>query len=98
MVLKTVNIAPADVVPDNAARQTISFTNRSAAGQVIYLTKGTSNGLSTSNAEYVLSVGESLHFILAFDGSDICDTWGAMATADGAIMYVGESSKRPEVK
>jgi hypothetical protein len=94
MALKTVNIAPGQVVSRNSARRTLSFTNRSGAGQVIYLTKGTYSGLATTNAEYVLSVGESLHFLLDWDGSDIQDEWGAMASADAATMYVGETSNR----
>lgn len=95
MVLQTVNIAPAQIAPRNAARKTISFTNRSASGQVAYLTKGPATGLSTDNAEYVLSVGESLHFLEMWDGSDIKDAWGAMASANAAIVYVGETSERP---
>lgn len=97
MVLKTVNIAPDQAAPRNAARKTLSFTNRSTAGQVIYLTKGPATGLSTSNAEYVLSVGESLHFLEMWDGPDIKDEWGAMASADAASLYVGETSQRPGV-
>jgi hypothetical protein len=95
MVLKTVMIAPGDVAVRCSNRLGISFTNRSSAGQIIYLVKGGSSGLTTNNAEYVLSVGESLHFLLEFDGSDIMDSWGAMASADSASLYVGETIKRP---
>jgi len=73
---------------------TISFRNNSASGQVVYFGKGLSEGIAIANAEYVLSVGESLNFILLFDGEDIKDDWWAIADAASALVYVGETSER----
>lgn len=94
MGLVTVGTTPAQAAPRNAARKTISMTNRSTGGQVIYLAKGQPSGLAIANAEYVLAVGESLHFLLLFDGPDIQDEWGAIASAAGATLYIGETSER----
>lgn len=94
----SVGTSAVSVANRNAARRTISFTNRSTSGQIIHLTRGQSGGLTVSNSDYVLSVGESLHFVLAFDGPDIKDEWSAVSDGASGVLHVGETSERPGVE
>jgi len=93
MTLHTIGAASQRVVPPNAGRRTISFTNRSATGQVIYLDDSEPGGLVIGNAGYVLGVGDYLHFGVRQDGYDVKHVWSAIADAAGAVLYVKELSE-----
>lgn len=90
----TVGTAPVPVVGDNAARQAFSVRNASTAGQVIYVDNVKPDGLTVGNAAHPLSVGESLNFILMFDGPDIKQPWSAIASAGAATLYYKEYNER----
>jgi hypothetical protein len=92
-----VGTAPVPVVGDNAARQAFSVRNASTAGQVIYIDNVKPDGLTTGNAAHPLSVGESLNFILMFDGPDIRQPWSAIASAGAATLYYKEYNERQGV-
>lgn len=89
----TVGTTPIQAAPRNAARLGITFYNKSAGGQVIDLTKYGPAGLTTGNSEYSLGVGAGLTFLLAFDGPEIRGEWGAIASAAGGVLVVGETAQ-----
>lgn len=89
----TVGTAPVQVAPRSSKRLGISFYNKSAGGQVIDLSKEGPDGLTTGNSEYSLNVGSAISFILDFDGVEIRGQWGAIASAVGAVLVVGETSQ-----
>lgn len=90
-----VGTAAISVVGDNAARQSFSVRNYSPAGQVIFVDNVKPDGLTAGNAAHPLSVGESLNFILVFDGPDIKQPWSAIADVAGAVLYYKEYNERP---
>lgn len=92
MVHVTVGVAAVRAASRNARRKTISFTNTSAGGQGIHLGRSMKGGLTTTNSEYYLAAGDSLHFVEFFDGRDIRDQWDAIATGAGADLTIGETS------
>lgn len=94
MVQITVTIAPVTAATRNAKRMSITFFNASALGETINLSKFGAAGLAASNREYVLTPNTGLAFVLAFDGADIQGEWGAYASADTAILVVGETAER----
>lgn len=94
MVQIAVTIAPVQAAPRNAGRLSIVFYNASTLGEVISLSKHGAAGLGAVNREYVLTPSTGLSFMLAFDGSDIKTEWGAYASADTAILVVGETAER----
>lgn len=89
-----VGTAAVPVVGDNAARKSFSVRNYSAAGQVIFIDNVKPDGLTAGNAAHPLSVGESLNFILMFDGPDIKQPWSAIASAGAATLYFKEYNER----
>jgi len=90
-----VGVTAVSIVGDNAARQSFSLRNYSAAGQVIFIDNVKPDGLTAGNAAHPLSVGESLNFILEFDGPDIKQPWSAIADVANALLYYKEYSERP---
>ena len=94
MVQVAVTIAPVVAAGRNARRMGITFYNASALGEVISLGKHERAGLAAGNREYVLTPATGLAFMLEFDGFDIQGEWGAYATANTAILVVGETSER----
>lgn len=97
MVQIPVGVAAVQAAPMNARRLGITFYNKSAAGQVIDLTHNGPAGLTVANSEYSLAVGAGVVFLLAFDGPDIRNEWGAIASAAGGVLVVGETAERPGV-
>ena len=97
MVQVSVTIAPVVAAARDARRKTVVFFNASTAGEIINLSKHGRAGLAASNREYVLNPSTGLAFILDFDGPDIHGEWGAYASADTAILVVGETADREEV-
>ena len=85
-----VGTTPTGILGANARRINVSFTNRSSATQVIFLENTTKTGLTEDNAGYVLTSGQSLNFVHAFDGDDIRLPWAAVASAGGAKLYYKE--------
>jgi hypothetical protein len=94
MVQITVTIAPVVVATRNAKRKSITFFNASTAGETISLGKYGAAGLAAANREYVLNPSSGLSFMLDFDGADLQGEWGAYASADTAILVVGEMADR----
>ncbi len=94
MVQIAVTIAPVQAAPRNARRMGITFYNASTLGETISLGKHGPAGLAAGNREYVLNQATGLVFLIAFDGPDICGEWGAYASADTAILVVGETAER----
>ncbi len=97
MVQMTVTIAPVTAAVRDARRQSVTFFNGSTGGEIISLSKHGPRGLAASNREYVLTPNTGLAFVLAFDGPDIQGEWGAYASADTAILVVGETAERERV-
>jgi len=89
-----VGVAPVNTVNYNAGRKTITFTNRSTAGQIIYLDNVRPEGLTTLNAGYILSPGAAISFLLDQDGPDIQGPWSAIADAAGGLLYSKETNIR----
>jgi hypothetical protein len=75
----------------------ISFYNKSTGGQVIDLTLQGPSGLTTTNSAYVLGPNVGLVFMLEFDGPDICGEWGAISSAAGGVLVIGETAQRDRV-
>lgn len=94
MTSETVGTTSVSVVNYNSGRQTVTFTNRSTAGQIIYLDNVRPEGLTTANAGYILSPGSSISFLLEFDGPDIQGPWSAIADAAGGLLYWKETNLR----
>lgn len=90
----TFGIIPVNVVLQNAARRTITFNNRSAAGQVITLDNIDPLGLTTINGGYVLAPGAQIAFLLDWDGPDITGPWSAVADVAGALLFWKETHVR----
>lgn len=86
--------APSNVGRPSSTRMGITFFNNSTGGQAIHLTKQGVNGLTITNSEYVLPQGTGLSFLFSFDGPDIRNEWGAISTAAGGVLVVGETSER----
>lgn len=78
------------VMNRNSGRKSMSVRNASAGGQVVYIDNVRPEGLTVGNAGHPLSVGESLNFLLEFDGPDIKDPWSGIASAAGAVLYFKE--------
>lgn len=93
----TIGTASALVMNRNSGRMSMSVRNTSAAGQIIYIDNVTPGGMTVENAGHPLSVGESLNFILEFDGPDIRGPWSAIASAGGATLYYKEYAERAGV-
>lgn len=94
MVQVAVTIAPVQAATRNARRMGITLFNASLLGEIISMTKEGPAGLAAANREYVIGPNVGLSFLLAFDGPDIKNEWGAYATANTAILVVGETSER----
>lgn len=90
----TIGTDPLRVVNRNAARKSVTFTNLSAGGQLIYLDNVSPAGLTTGNAGYRLAPGGSISFILFFDGSDILQPFSAIASGAGAVLAFKDLSER----
>lgn len=97
MAQVTVGTTAVEAAPRNGRRQGITFYNKSTGGQVIDLSKNGTAGLTTGNSEYSLAVGAGLSFLLAFDGADIQGEWGAVASAAGGTLVVGETGEHGQV-
>lgn len=94
MVQYAVTTTPTEVAGRDAGRLGITFFNNSTGGQAIHLSKHGSAGLTITNSEYILPQGTGLTFLRAFDGRDITGNWGAVATAAGGVLVVGETAER----
>ncbi|RLI83825.1 MAG: hypothetical protein DRP01_08795 [Archaeoglobales archaeon] len=92
----TIGTTATKVLERNAERKSLYFRNQSTSGQKIYIDNTTPGGLTTTNAGYVLSTGDTLTFALFFDGEDIESPWSAIADASGATLFYKELSERPE--
>lgn len=79
-----------EVLGSNVKRINASFNNQSEAGQSIYFDNVTKDGLTKENAGYVLAAGQSINFVLFFDGADIKLPWSFVASAADAILYYKE--------
>lgn len=90
----TIGAAPALVMNRNSRRMSMSVRNASLAGQVIYIDNVAPGGMTVENAGHPLSVGESLNFILEFDGPDIRGPWSAIASAAAGVLYYKEYAER----
>ncbi len=93
MVQITVGTTAVQAAPRNSKRLGITLYNKSAGGQVIDITKYGTQGLTTGNSEYSLGVGAGLTFLVAFDGPEIRGEWGAIASAAGGVLVVGETAQ-----
>jgi len=89
-----VGVAPVQVVDRNAGRKTITFTNRSAAGQVVTLDMGDPLGLTILNGGYVLAPGAAIAFMVFFDGNDIKEKWSAVSDVAAGLLYWKETAER----
>ena len=89
-----IGVAPLQVVLRNAARRTIMFTNRSAAGQVITLDNFDPAGLTILNGGYVLAPGAAIAFLLDWDGPDIQGPWSSVADVAGGLLFWKETHIR----
>lgn len=89
-----VGVAPVQVVDRNAGRKTITFTNRSIAGQVITIDMGDQLGLTILNGGYVLAPGAAISFMVFFDGNDIKDKWSAVSDVAAGLLYYRETVER----
>lgn len=94
MVQVAVTILPVLAAGRNARRLSITFYNASLLGEIISLGKNGAAGLGAANREYVLNPSTGLSFMLDFDGADIQGEWGAYASANTAILVVGETAIR----
>ena len=94
----TVGTAPVAVLNRNSMRMSMSVRNASVGGQVIYIDNVTPGGMTVENAGHPLSVGESLNFLLEFDGPDIKGPWSAIASAAGGTLYYKEYAERQGVE
>lgn len=79
-----------EVLGANVKRINATFHNRSTGGQAIYFDNVTKDGLTSDNAGYVLSAGQSINFVLFFDGDDIKLPWSFICNSAGAILYYKE--------
>lgn len=91
----TIGAATVLIVNRNSGRKAFSVRNNSAAGQVVYIDNSRPEGLTVLNAAHPLSVGESLHFLLEFDGPDIKLPWSGIADGAGALLYYKEYNEYP---
>jgi hypothetical protein len=89
----TVGTTAVQAAPRNAKRLGITLYNKSTGGQVIDLSKYGPSGLTTGNSEYSIAVGSGLTFLLAFDGPEIRGEWGAISSAAGGTLVVGETAQ-----
>ncbi len=94
MAQVSVGTAPVVGANPSSTRVGVTFFNNSTGGQSIHLSKNGASGLTITNSEYVLPQGTGLSFMFEFDGPDIRNEWGAVATAAGAVLVVGETSER----
>lgn len=86
--------APSAVGNPSSTRMGITFFNNSTGGQAIHLSKNGAAGLTITNSEYVLPQGTGLSFLFDLDGPDIRGEWGAISTAAGGVLVVGETAER----
>lgn len=89
-----VGVASIEIVDRNAGRKTITFTNRSAAGQVITLDMSDALGLTIANGGYVLGPGAAIAFLIEWDGPDIQGKWSAVSDVAGGLLYWKETNVR----
>lgn len=89
-----VGVAPVEIVDRNAGRKTITFTNRSIAGQVITLDMSDALGLTIANGGYVLAPGAAIAFLLDWDGHDIQGKWSAVSDVAAGLLYWKETALR----
>ena len=89
-----VGVLPVQVVDRNVGRKTITFTNRSAAGQVVTLDMGDPLGLTILNGGYVLAPGAAIAFMTYFDGNDIRNKWSAVSDVAAGLLYFRETAER----
>lgn len=92
-----IGTTPIEVLGGNAHRINASFANRSLGGQIIYFDNTTNEGLSSTNAGYVLAPGQSLNFVLLFDGEDIKLPWSFVSSAADGLLYYKEMSEHRKV-
>lgn len=85
------------VMNRNFGRMSMSVRNASVGGQIIYIDNVTPSGMTVENAGHPLAVGESLNFVLEFDGPDIRGPWSAIASAAGGVLYYKEYAQRSGV-
>ncbi len=88
----TVGTDAAQTNPQTPHRQTIYFRNASAGGQKLYGDITPPGGLTTTNAGYILDVGEWLAFSLLVDGPDIQNAWSWLSDGAGATLYYRETN------
>ena len=89
-----VGVLPAQVVDRNAGRRTITFNNRSIAGQVITIDMSDALGLTILNGGYVLAPGAQIAFMLDWDGPDIQGKWSAVSDVAAALLFWKETHIR----
>jgi len=89
-----VGIVPVQIVDRNAGRKTITFTNRSIAGQVITLDMSDALGLTIANGGYILAPGAAIAFLLEWDGNDIQDKWSAVSDVAAGLLFWKETNMR----
>lgn len=82
------------VMDRNSRRMSMSVRNASVGGQIIYIDNVTPGGMTIGNAGHPLAVGESLNFLIDFDGPDIRGPWSAIASAAGGVLYYKEYAQR----
>ena len=93
MATANVGVTPVLLAPSNAGRRTFSIRNTSAGVQKVSLDNTLPDGLTTTNAGYLLVPGEALHFILAFDGKEIKQPRSAVSDIAGATVLWKELSE-----
>ncbi len=94
MPSQVVGIAAVEIVDRNSGRKTITFNNRSAAGQVVTLDMSDALGLTILNGGYVLAPGAAIAFMTFLDGNDIKNKWSAVSDVAGALLYWKETAER----
>lgn len=94
----TIGAASVEVLGANVKRINASFNNQSEGGQSIYFDNVPKAGLTADNAGYVLAAGQSINFVLFFDGEDIKLPWSFVASGADAILYYKEMTQYRTVK
>lgn len=84
------------IVNRNSRRKSVTFTNLSAGGQLIYIDNVNPSGLTAGNAGYRLAPGGSISFITYFDGDDILQPFSGISSGAGAILAFKDLSERGE--
>jgi len=89
----TVGTTPEEPLPRNSKRLTFTVRNESTASQKIFISLRGKQGLTTTNADYVLRVAEEKSFIRLFDGPNVKNPIGAVASDAGATLYYAETNE-----